>query len=386
MKDILIKIIKKYKWKSLLQIVFVFINIYFLTYPATIVGNIVDLLYDIDGNKQEIIKSTYYLLGICVFLLVVRTIWKYLNTYINRAFEKDLKRKLFERFMKIQLSKIQNIKNGELMSYFVKDINEIRVFFMRMLSFGSRIVAILIIATYKMASSVDLKLTIITLCPIFLTSYLVVVIKKYVERSFKKSQEYFTQLSEYVQESTDSIRTTKAYSCEGEQLKEFIRKNRNVKTSNIQVDVHSTLLSTCINICFGLCYGLSLLFGSKLVIENQITIGDFVAFNGYIGLFVGPVSWLPQLVSRYKRSQISYARLDKVFELEREKISASKRNNEEHLQGNIKFNNLTFNYPGCLDHALENIDLEIKKGETIRNNRYNRKWKNNINESFIKII
>ena len=64
----------------------------------------------------------------------------------------------------------------------------------------------------------------------------------------------FTQMSEFIQEGTDGIRTTKAYSCEGKQLKEFIRKNRRVKESNNLVDVYSNLLKMSLNICFGVCY------------------------------------------------------------------------------------------------------------------------------------
>ncbi len=60
--------------------------------------------------------------------------------------------------------------------------------------------------------------------PIIIASYLIVKIKKYVEASFKVSQEYYTELSEYVQESTDAIRTIKAYSQEGNQLKNLLGK------------------------------------------------------------------------------------------------------------------------------------------------------------------
>lgn len=141
-----------------------------------------------------------------------------------------------------------------------------------------------------MIISVDLKLTLITIIPILITSYIVVKVKKYVEISFKKSQRYFTELSEYVQESTDSIRTIKAYSGEMDQLKGFIKKNKLLKQSNNAVDVNSTLLSICVNVGFGLCYSIAFIYGSNLVLSGQISIGDFTAFNGYIGLFYGPVS------------------------------------------------------------------------------------------------
>lgn len=365
MKKVIIDTLKKYKWRILLQVIFLGINIYLLTIPSKTIGKIVDMLYNLDENKQNILNSTYYLLGICIILLVVRIIWKYFETNIVRGIERELTINLFKRFLKLKLKDIQNIKNGEIMSYFVKDINEIRSAIYRILSHGVRIAFTFIIASYQMIQSVNLYLTIAVMIPIVIGAYLVVKIKKYVEKSFKKSQELFTQMSEYIQESTDSIRTTKAYSCEGDQLKEFIRKNRKVKQSNNTVEIFSNLLKICLNICFGACYAISLLYGSKLVLDGTITVGELVAFNGYIGLFVGPISWLPALISRFKRAQISYRRLEKVYELEPEKINVKNNIIKNKLEGNIVIKDLNFNYPGVIDKALNNINIELKKGETL---------------------
>lgn len=365
MKKILSKIIKKYWFAISLQVIFIGLNIYFLTYPPKIIGNIIDLLYNINENRDAIMLQVWYLLGICFVLLVVRMPWRWLTGYTPRSIERDLKNKLFEQFMKIKMTSIQNIKNGELMSYFVKDVSEIRQFIYRILSYGTRFIFTVIICVYAMASGVNINLTLITLCPIIVTIFVIIKIKEYVEKSFRKSQIYFTELSEYVQESTDAIRTTKAYTGEMNQLKEFIRKNRKLKEANNAVDVHSTLLSTCLNICFGLCYGISLLYGSKLVLDGTITTGDFVAFNGYIGLFVGPVSWLPGIISRYKRAKISYQRLDNVFALEREKIAPKREEENSDFTGNIEITDLSFNYPENLQPVLSDINIKVHKGETL---------------------
>ena len=365
MKKILSKIIKKYWFAISLQVIFIGLNIYFLTYPPKIIGNIIDLLYNINENHDAIMLQVWYLLGICFVLLAVRMPWRWFTGYTPRSIERDLKNKLFEQFMKIKMTSIQNIKNGELMSYFVKDVSEIRQFIYRILSYGTRFIFTVIICVYAMASGVNINLTLITLCPIIVTIFVIIKIKEYVEKSFRKSQTYFTELSEYVQESTDAIRTTKAYTGEMNQLKEFIRKNRKLKEANNAVDVHSTLLSTCLNICFGLCYGISLLYGSKLVLDGTITTGDFVAFNGYIGLFVGPVSWLPGIISRYKRAKISYQRLDNVFALEREKIAPKREEENSDFTGNIEITDLSFNYPENLQPVLNDINIKVHKGETL---------------------
>lgn len=365
MKNMIVKILKKYKLQFAIVWGFIAINMYLITVPPQIIGKIVDLLYNIEENKNLIITQVIWLIVTAVGLLFTRLPWRYGVGIIARGFEKDFKNKLFDQFMKIKMTSLQNIKNGELMSYFTKDIGEIRVFLYRLTSLGSRIMIIFIIVTYKMISGVNLKLTLATMCPIIVTSFLVVMIKKYVEKSFKKSQKYYTELSEFVQESTDSIKTTKAYSGEVSQLKEFIRRNKLLKEANNAVDVHSTLLTTCVNICFGLCYGISLIYGSKLVLEGNITTGEFIAFNGYIGLFVGPVSWIPGIISRFKRAQISYRRLEKVFDLEREKISIREERNANTISGDIVITDLTYNYTQNIEVALNHINLEIKEGETL---------------------
>lgn len=365
MKKTIIDILKKCKWLLLILVIFVVINMYVVTLPAKIIGWIIDLLYDIEGNKIEILNNVSYLIFISIVLLFVRLPWRSLSTYISRTFEMMLKNRIFDQFLKIKMTNIQNIKNGEIMSYFTQDISEMRVFFYRVISYGTRIIATMIIVTYTMITGINFKLTIITLCPILVTLFLVVKIKKYVEQNFRKAQRYFTNLSEFVQESTDAIRTTKAYSNENARLKMFIRKNKLLRSSNIAVETHSTLLSICIKICFGLCYGISLIYGSKLVLNGNITIGEFTAFQGYIGLFVGPVEWLPGLISRGKRASLSYARLERVFELEKEKILPLSDVNDELVSGDIIIKNLTFNYPGSIDCALSHITLEIKRGQKI---------------------
>lgn len=363
MKKVLHEILKKISIEIILIIFLVGLNIYLLTFPSKILGKIIDLMSNLDSSKTSIINNIIILLVASVGILVVRTVWKYLLGISTRTLEKDLKDKLFKQFLNIKLSSIQDIKNGELMSYFVKDVGEIRGILYRLLSHGSRIIFTFIIATYTM-KQVNLKLTVAVICPIIITMVVVIILKRNVERSFKKAQKYFTSLSEYVQESTDSIRTTKAYSGEMNQLKKFIKRNTLLKKGNIAVDMYSTLLSTSVTICFGFCYAITILYGSKLVLNNSMTIGDFVAFNGYIDMFFSPIFWLPGVISKFERAIISYKRLDKIFSLEKEQLLLDK-NKKNEIYGDIEIKDLNFNYPNINDKVLNNINLTIKKGSTL---------------------
>ena len=155
MKDILISIYKKLSIKMILVVTMVAINVYLLTYPSKVLGNIIDLLNNIEANKQEILELIVKLLIASIILIIIRVIWKFTLAVITRTVEKDLRDKLFDHFLRIKLSSIQNIKNGEIMSYFVKDIGEIRGFTYRFLSHASRVFFIFVI-TIIMMLQIDL--------------------------------------------------------------------------------------------------------------------------------------------------------------------------------------------------------------------------------------
>ena len=126
MKKVLQSIFKKLSLKILFIVILIGVNIYLLTFPSKILGKIIDLMNNISANKDIIIKNIMFLLLTSIGILIVRTVWKYFMANSTRTLEKDLKDTLFKEFLSINITSIQNIKNGEIMSYFVKDIGEIR--------------------------------------------------------------------------------------------------------------------------------------------------------------------------------------------------------------------------------------------------------------------
>ncbi len=365
MKKIILEVLKRSKWIILFEIIFIIINILLTTYPAKIIGEIIDLMYNMDEFKNVILQKTGIMLIVCIGILIVRTLWKYLEISMSNTFVTTLRNKLFQKLMKIHLEELKDIKNGQIMSYFVSDIKTMRAFVSRVISTITRIVMTGIIVIGTMSTDVNINLTLAILIPIVITTIIVVILKSYVEKNYKQAQKDFTDLSEYVQESTDSIRTTKAYVGEEKQTKEFIVKNKNVKDSNNKLEVYSSLLHTTIQSCVGICYAISILYGSNLVLQNKITVGDLVAFNGYIALLVTPMNAIPWIVNKYKRAVVSYNRLNDVFSLKEEDVEINEKKVDNELQGHIKIDNLTYTYPGTKKEVLKDINLEIKPGKNL---------------------
>lgn len=362
------ELLKKWFKKSFVQIIIVaillFVNIYMATIPPKIIGNIVDLLYDIPNTNKEIYYEILFLMLSIIGFLVTRLPWRTMAQNCILEYERMAKDFLFNHFLKIKMGNLQEIKNGEIMTYFTKDVNETRRFIGTTFNKTLRCLAILIISTYIMIKNVNLKLTLLTLLPIFVTTIIVVILKEKVEKASIVARNAFSNLSEFVQESTDGIRTIKAYSGEEKQIESFDVKSKKLRNANIKVSVLSTLISTLTNISFGIGIAISILYGSKLVINKDISIGDLIAFNGYVAMFVNPIIWIPQIITKLKLFKISYNRIEEFLTLETENIRNEKVEKGK-ISGDILIKDLTYNYPANIEVALKNINLEIKQGETL---------------------
>ena len=143
MKQELIKSLKKYKWKILIEIILIVFCVIFIAYPSKLIGKMVDLLYNAEMNKTEIIKSVIQLLFVSLVIIVTRIAWKNLDFRINIYIDKDIRDRLFTKLLKAKVESLNEIKNGEIMSYFVSDLRKVTMTTSKFISTGTRILLIL---------------------------------------------------------------------------------------------------------------------------------------------------------------------------------------------------------------------------------------------------
>nr|WP_245940161.1 peptidase domain-containing ABC transporter [Stenomitos frigidus] len=106
-------------------------------------------------------------------------------------------------------------------------------------------------------------------------------------------------------------------------------------------------------------------YGATLVIQDQLTIGQFVAFNMLIGNVIGPVLSLVNLWDEFQEVLVSVERLNDVFEAKPEESSQLPMLVLPKLKGEIRFENVTFRYQEDDNNVLQNISFEAHPGETI---------------------
>ena len=159
------------------------------------------------------------------------------------------------------------------------------------------------------------------------------------------------------------IRVIKAFAQEKPEMDTFDKLSKeNAKTYMKMVRV-SGALGPVTEICFSVSFLAFILYGSRMVISSEISLGDFIAFNTYMATIMGPVRNISRIIEVWQRGAASAKRLDDIFR--KSDIPEGKKPLREEEGYEIQVKNLTFTYPQESAPALRNINLTIPSGSTL---------------------
>lgn len=365
MKDKLSVFLRKYSFSYIIGIVFLIGNIYLNSLGPKILGLIFDAL-EIEGFHKDTI---FYYLGMLVLVsgtgFITRFIWRYLIMGNSRKLECYLREELFKHFQTLPVEFYQMRKTGDLLAYGINDISAVRMTLGPGLANITNSLGMSIIVIFSMSQSIHPKLTFYSLVPIPVILYLMIKIGSMIRKRFTIVQENFAAISDRVQENISGIRVIKAYVQEKEEVEKFQILNENMRASNIKMVRASSLLTPMMELCFGFSFMISLLYGSTLVQSNRISLGDFIAFNGYLTMIIRPIRSIGRVINISQRGMASYKRLDNIFEVKSDIVHHMGDPNLVKINGDIEFRDLTFQYKNAEEPVLKNINLKIEKGKTL---------------------
>ena len=134
--------------------------------------------------------------------------------------------------------------------------------------------------------------------------------------------------------------------------------------SNLDMVRISSYLSPVIEICFTISFVLNLIIGGNMVLKGNISLGDFIAFNGYLTMIMAPIISIGRIITIFQRGMASLNRLNEIFDTNVE-IKENEDSIKTSIKGSIEIKNLSFSYPGSKETVLNDINLSIPKGHTL---------------------
>jgi len=338
----------------------VIILISILTLFSTIISVIIPYIigYIIDHINKKII----YLI---IFLLVIYIVNFILNIILNRIIINNvediiykIRKDTFNHLEKLPVSYFDKNDKGNMMSILTNDIDKINECLQEVITTIISSVITLIGVTFIMFY-MNITLSIIVVLSVPLFFIIVMKMSKKMNEYFNKLQETLGELTSDSEEIVSSIKTIKSLEKQQYFINKFDKTNKKYRDISIKSSIYSYLILPINLIINNLSNILIIGVGAILVLKNNTTIGEIVAFLSYASMFRSPINDISSLIGTIGEAMAGLKRIDNILE---EKIENNGKIKLD-IKGNIEFKNIYFKYDK--KDILKNISFKINKGEKL---------------------
>ncbi len=310
------------------------------------------------------LQMLYVIPAFVIALYFAKGLGKYVQAYYISFIGQDIIRKVRDKLLKhtltLDIEFFQKKHGGELISRITNDINKIQSAISSQIAEFIKealtIFALVFVVIYQSAEMAFYGLIVIPLA-IFPLSRLA---KKMKKLSFD-SQEKISHITTHLSETFNNIEIIKANSTEQIETKKF--ENHNKKYFHISIKAVKTneLVSPIMETLGALAIAIVIILGGTKVIEGELTVGEFFSFMTALFMLYTPIKTISSLYNKMQSALAANERINELFSVKNSIISGNEKINEDIKE--ITFNNVYLNYDEI--EALQNINLHIKKGETL---------------------
>lgn len=309
-----------------------------------------------------------YVLAFIVVAVVIalgRFGWRVFIAGAARLLERELRDRFFAHLEKLSANFFNQRTTGELMAHATNDIGAIRQ------AAGPGLITLIdsvfltVMGLFTMVYTINWKLTVIALLPMPILVFIIIYFGRQIHRRFRRVQESFSELTGMAEESFGGVRVVKAFVQEEAECEKFARQNQDYIARNMRLVRLWGLFGPLMQWLSGLSAVIVIGYGGYLTITGAISLGDFIAFQSYLGLLTGPIMGFGMVVNNLQRGAASMARINAILKEVPEIADSDETLPIEDLQGDIEIRGLTFRYREDLPPALENINLELAAGQTL---------------------
>ena len=285
---------------------------------------------------------------------------------VSRWAEYDIRGNFFTHLLGLSPSFFDRNLTGDLMARATDDIERMRmVMGPAMLYSTATLLTLVVSASMMIYLDVILAGLVFLLVPIIGVSVFAVSGK--LHQANLEQQETYGEMTAYVQENLSGIRVIKAFAREDHESVQFnavcdLYYKRSLRVARIQA-----LFMPLLGLIISLGVIAILYLGGQRVITEAITLGEFIAFMGYLSLMTWPMISVGWVVHLYQRGAASHKRIEEIVNVKQQFKSHSGNGDGEPITiaPDISFRNVNLRYRDQGDDVLHNITVNINSGERI---------------------
>ncbi|MCT4544657.1 MAG: ABC transporter ATP-binding protein/permease [Vallitalea sp.] len=321
--------------------------------------------------KKYVAESQFRLFFLAILFLlglyIIRGIFQYIVDYwghiLGVRMEYDMRRDLFGHLQTLSFRYYDKTRTGHIMSRMINDLNEIT----ELAHHGPEdlfLSLILLIGAFFAMLVMEWRLAIAVY--IFIPFLLFFAIKQRTKMSkgFKDVKKKIANVNAQLESSISGIRVSKAFANEEYEMDKFTDGNNKFRKSKNTAYRNMAVFSVGMGFITRLLNLVVIGFGGYLVIKEQMTMMDLLAFVLYVNAFLQPIRRLTNFVQQFESGMTGFERFNEIMEINpliNDSISAK---DLKEVEGNINFNKVTFSYNDN-EKVLNDINLNIESGKTL---------------------
>jgi ABC-type multidrug transport system fused ATPase/permease subunit len=361
----MLKFVRPYKWYFIGGLVLLSISSLLVMVFPWLAGQLTDIA---TGNSQyglTLSKVGKLLLVILVIQGVVSFFRVIFFAQVSERGMADVRKDLYQKLITLPVFFFEENRVGDLMSRISSDVDQLQQLFSVTLAEFLRQIFILVVGIgFVIYSAPQLALVMLVSFPFIVVG--AVFFGRFVRRLSKKRQEELAQTNIVVEESLQGVRTVKAFTNERFEFNRYSEKVAYLVGVSLDLAKVRALFSTfIIVVLFGGIFFI-LWYGSKLVSEGAMTIGDLVSFITYMAFIGGALGSLGSFYTQILSTLGGTERLREILETEGEIDLSQEAKAALNVKGNIAYKDVQFSYPSRPDlPVLKGISLTVNPGEKI---------------------
>ena len=351
---------------SILCIIFqVYLELKIPEYMSTITG-----LLQIEGTKIDTILRNGLLMLLCSFgSLIFSGVVCYLASYVGTSFEKNLRKKLFDKVESFGMEEIKNFSTSSLITRATNDIRGVKMFLIMGLQVIAKTPIMAFMAIMKIVGK-EWTFSLITIVGVLVILILNLILIFIAIPRFKKIQSLTDDINKITRENLTGIRVVRAYNAESYQVNKFEKVNKDLTNTQMFVErlmslINPVMTSVMSGLSLAIYWAGAYILNNSLI-SNRIGIfSDMVVFSSYAVQIIISFMLLGIIFVIYPRASVSANRINEVLKTESKIKDGNVDKDSTGLKGVIEFKNVGFKYPGAEEYVLKNVNFKINNGETI---------------------
>lgn len=332
--------------------------------PPLLIGSAIDKISQGILSPKDLFQFLLIMSVLSITNYGLSCIWAYKIFESTLLIDLRIRGMMMKKILRMPQTFFERFSSGDLMNRATGDIDAVG----ELMGFGvlslSDSIGYLLTVLLAMGFFVSWKLTLLSILPFPVLTLLTNYVGKYIHKLYTEQQKAFSQMNDEVLEHINGIRVIRSYVLEERACTNFETTVDKLFKKSLKTELLSIAFWPASKIFSTVSFAIALIFGTSMVINKDITLGQLISFNLYLNWLIWPMFAMGEFMNIAHRGSSSIQRIYEVLDSDDDKLTSSQRVKIKEINS-IVFHDYSFQYPSSKFLNLKDINLTIKKGKLL---------------------